>query len=180
MSQAKSHGTVYRALAADGSVLYVGMTTRLAERLKEHERRQPAWWALHARIERDPFLPIAEALKSEADQIELLKPAFNRAGGIAERFGPDSTTEAQALEWKAAYERGATIEQIALDQHVNTQTVRRHLLAVGTEMRRPGQRPGTQRLNVAKAKPKPRPSNVVHVAFKGTRGVHRRRGKRAA
>lgn len=172
-------GIVYRALAADGTVLYVGMTTRLKRRLYEHSKKS-AWWPLHATIERDRALPLDAASLAEADQIARLCPRFNQIGGIVERFGPDQTTEREWLDWKARYETGATIEEIALDAHASQQTVRKHLLSVGTEMRRPGGQAGKAPGNLSRRAESPRDA-VVRVAFAGARSTHRRRGgKRAA
>jgi predicted transcriptional regulator len=151
------------------------MTTRLTARLKEHAKYS-AWWSLHERIEQDESLPLERAFLSEADQITLLRPTFNQIGGIVERFGPDLTTERQALGWKRRYEAGATIEEIALDARVGPRTVRKHLVALETEMRRPGQRVGIVHGNRAKPGRSPSTGNAVHVAFKGVRAVHRRRG----
>lgn len=180
MSITATHGTVYRAISEDGTVLYVGMTTRLEGRLKDHARKSE-WWPLHDRIEHDEPLPLDAAFASEADQIALLRPRFNRISGWVDRFGPDTTSEHQAAQWKRAYEAGRTIEEIALDASVSTKTVRKHLVALGTEMRRAGQRAGIQHLNRAKSAQSGSHGAVVHVAFGGARGTHRRRGaKRAA
>ena len=174
-------GVVYRAVAADGTVLYVGMSTQLARRLSAHARRS-AWWPLHDRIEQDEPLPLDQAFISEADQITLLRPQFNRAGGCVDRFGPDQSTEREWLEWKVRYEAGETIEEIALEVGARPGRVRKHLIAVGTAMRRPGQRVGIVHRNRAKPAASAMSDAVVHVAFAGVRGVHRRRGlkRRAA
>jgi hypothetical protein len=174
-----SHGVVYRAYGADGALLYVGCTTRpLKRRLGQHAKNS-AWWPLHDRIEHDTPLPVAMALRSESDQITLLRPRFNQNAGGG-RIGAAPTTEREVLEWKARYEAGETLEEIALDAGICTTTARKHLVAAGTEMRRAGARVGVPRGNLSNPRAKPT-GPVVRVAFVGARGVHRRRGwKRAA
>lgn len=78
-------------------------------------------------------------------------------------------------EFPAMYEAGMTIEQVALEAGVSTRTVRLHLLARGVEMRPAGGKKGKRGRQLTTDVP--RDSIGVHVAFKGTRGAHRRRGR---
>jgi hypothetical protein len=165
---------VYRAVSADGDVLYVGMSTRLPRRLKEHAKHS-AWWPLAHHIERDAPLPLATAFRSECDQILALRPKFNQNGGVTQWHGP-VPAETEAASWRGMYERGMTVEQIALAVGTNTGFVSKMLAEAGTVMRRPGQRKGTVRKPRTDVIPQRGP--VVRVVFPGSRGVHRRRGFR--
>ena len=173
-----THGRVYRAIGADDEVLYVGMSTQLGQRMKEHARRSP-WWPLVRRIDTGEPLPIADAFRAECDQIVTLRPRFNQNGGVAQWHGRDASTPADHAVWREQYEAGKTVEDIALDAGLTTGTVRKHLVAAGTEMRRPGQRKGTPS-NRPTQTPKAGHDAVVRVVFPGSRGVHRRRGARRA
>lgn len=179
MRAPRTHAVVYRAVTADDTVLYVGMSTSIGDRLRSHAESAP-WWSHLARIELDSPLPLAEAFRSEADQITLLRPTFNKISGVETRFGPDLTTEREWLSWKVAYEAGMTLEEIALEGNVSPKTVRVHLVELGTVMRRGGAQVGKPQLNCTRIAECCRPSDgVVHIAFAGARAVKRRRGGKA-
>jgi hypothetical protein len=78
-------------------------------------------------------------------------------------------------ELKAAYEAGATIEELALDEGRSTQWMRKQLHDAGTVIRKPGAQQGKPR-NQANANPKTeRPTGV-----RGwSRSSRRRQGKRS-
>jgi predicted transcriptional regulator len=82
-----------------------------------------------------------------------------------------------AEEMRAAYEAGATIEELALETGHATNTIRKRLHDAGTVMRPPGMKPKGQNRNQANAAaPKGTPGTGVHRA----RSLNRRRaqGKR--
>jgi hypothetical protein len=86
------------------------------------------------------------------------------------------------LAWKVLYDDGLTLEEIALEYGAKTSTVRwTGLLALGTRMRRPGQRAGTTHQNDVRVEAaKHARGDAFHTAFAGTRGAHRRRGGRVS
>jgi hypothetical protein len=74
---------VYRHLAADGSVLYVGTTTDPQKRQQNHKQRS-SWFADIADVRYDGPMPRREALVREAELIGKLCPPYNR------RFNPEA------------------------------------------------------------------------------------------
>lgn len=85
-------------------------------------------------------------------------------------------TRAEALAWKAAYEAGATIEEIAWDNNVSSSAVGKHLRATGTEMRRAGSQAGKPVGNRSNHHAPEETPAALHVMFAGNRGAKRRRG----
>ena len=68
---------VYRLWQSDGRLLYVGVSKRLRDRLKSHERRWGDMWD-HATW--DSYPDERSMLEAEADAIIEELPALNRAG----------------------------------------------------------------------------------------------------
>ena len=71
---------VYRCYAADGSPLYVGVTSDLDARLRRHKNCKTyssRWWPLLDRIEADTFESRYQAGAAERAAIRELQPRFN-------------------------------------------------------------------------------------------------------
>jgi predicted GIY-YIG superfamily endonuclease len=68
--------TVYVATAADESVLYVGMTGNLAERMHAH-RAASSWWPMMAALSIETHPNRAAAARRETELVEQLKPPHN-------------------------------------------------------------------------------------------------------
>ena len=85
-----------------------------------------------------------------------------------------------ADEMRAAYEEGATIEEISLETGIDTRKVRKMIREAGGEMRPAKMRPGTV-MNKPTREPKTERPTGVHSAPRGAmsnrKGGHRRRGQ---
>jgi predicted GIY-YIG superfamily endonuclease/antitoxin (DNA-binding transcriptional repressor) of toxin-antitoxin stability system len=70
---------LYRCFDAAGGLLYVGITTDIAERCRQHASTSP-WWPLVEQRTREwhPNRPDAE--RAETTAIETERPKYNRAG----------------------------------------------------------------------------------------------------
>lgn len=71
--------TVYRHIADDGQVLYIGMTSNPKHREIGH-RRESAWWPQVARVEYEPQPDRDAALAREMELIRLYDPPHNIVG----------------------------------------------------------------------------------------------------
>jgi predicted GIY-YIG superfamily endonuclease len=67
---------VYQAFDAAGSLVYVGYSSRVDKRLKQHARNSP-WWPNVARVELTRFPSDKEALASERALIKQQLPRHN-------------------------------------------------------------------------------------------------------
>jgi predicted GIY-YIG superfamily endonuclease len=67
---------LYRHFAADGTLLYVGITMNAPRRLKEHSRHS-GWWDNVARVEIEQFPTRAAVIDAERHAIKLEKPLHN-------------------------------------------------------------------------------------------------------
>ncbi|WP_089305220.1 GIY-YIG nuclease family protein [Geodermatophilus pulveris] len=72
----KGH-VLYRHLAEDGSLLYVGVTEDIKKRLKAH--RRASWWTDVAEVHIEPMASRADALRAELEFILSEHPAHNRS-----------------------------------------------------------------------------------------------------
>ena len=79
---------VYRCLAADGELLYVGSSSRLRARLEDHRATKP-WWTEVARVTWEPARTVAAARARELEAIRELEPRHNRQGLPLKRQGAD-------------------------------------------------------------------------------------------
>jgi predicted GIY-YIG superfamily endonuclease len=82
--------SVYRLFDAEGNDLYVGVTMRLVDRLRDHSKKP--WWQ-HVDLEKNVILEfdsLLEASDYEYDLIRSARPAYNRAGvtSPAIRYNP--------------------------------------------------------------------------------------------
>jgi hypothetical protein len=75
---------VYQAINEVGTVLYVGITYDISQRMSQH-KRESAWWGKHSQIVHNTYCSRTEALSVEAALISELDPPYNVAG--TERFG---------------------------------------------------------------------------------------------
>lgn len=82
---------VYRAFAADDSLLYIGLTAHPVDRLRQHAYGLDAsyWWRDVARIEYEPVPNRIVGAAVEAEAIRTERPLHNcqhaRGRGSAER-----------------------------------------------------------------------------------------------
>lgn len=68
---------VYRYLDAEGNTLYVGCTTDLARRERQH-KAEKAWFPLVASVMADVFVSRDDALAFEKEKIEQIQPPHNQ------------------------------------------------------------------------------------------------------
>lgn len=68
---------LYRHFAANGSLLYVGVSLSIAQRIMGH-RNSSCWWCDVARIDLEHYPSRAEALEAEREAIFKESPMFNR------------------------------------------------------------------------------------------------------
>jgi hypothetical protein len=80
-------GYVYTARSDRGSVVYVGSTGNIRQRLLEHQRTS-SWWAMHESLDVVEFATIGEARAAEDDAICRWDPPYNVRGGHG-RTRPD-------------------------------------------------------------------------------------------
>ena len=66
---------VYTFRASDGSVLYVGCTQNIGQRICHHQAR--TWWPEVAKIESVAYPDLTEGRFREAEQIRALQPVHN-------------------------------------------------------------------------------------------------------
>src|SRR4051794_18038079 len=71
---------LYRIFTADDRLLYVGISTGPAARIKQHENDKP-WWIEARRITIEPFDTAEEAAQAERHAIATEKPVHNISGG---------------------------------------------------------------------------------------------------
>lgn len=69
---------VYVLRAADGTVLYVGASGDLTQRLRQH-RYTKSWWPQVASVTASPVYEKAAALSAERTLIDALSPLHNVA-----------------------------------------------------------------------------------------------------
>lgn len=72
---------VYWLRASDGTLIYVGKSRRLLERLRVHKRR--SWWPAVALIEFEVFRHENAALAAEVEAIHTEAPMFNVRSAVA-------------------------------------------------------------------------------------------------
>ena len=77
---------VYRHIASDGEILYVGCTVNMDERQKAHRSR--GWWALVDYISSEEFANKRLALDEEARLLTKYKPQGNRQIPAQKFCGP--------------------------------------------------------------------------------------------
>lgn len=106
----KRPGYVYLAYDAVGQLLYVGSTSDVPQRVKEHERQSP-WWPQVTTVEVEgPFPWRVPAYARETKLIHRLRPSCNRRPGPPPgpvRLTPRRTAEAQAMDERIVALRGA-------------------------------------------------------------------------
>lgn len=98
--------SVYTFIAADGTVLYVGMTSRGSGRLAQHTARP--WWQATEEIRLEHFETEHEAREYEAYRIRVYRPLFNtaqRPAGIPHQVNTRQalgrrTMELEGLLWE--------------------------------------------------------------------------------
>lgn len=73
---------LYRIWGECGELLYIGETSDITRRLREHSKRQP-WWHEVRGHTHEPFQNEAEALKAELHAIRTENPRYNIAGRAA-------------------------------------------------------------------------------------------------
>lgn len=77
MPDADAPGTLYRMYAANGDLLYIGITADIGARLKAHGRQQP-WWTEVSTITLHHHLNGREALETaEMSAIGAEQPRYN-------------------------------------------------------------------------------------------------------
>ena len=95
---------VYKFLAADGTVLYVGCTANPGTRMKQHQYQQP-WFPDVSRVEMDCHPSEEEGLAAERAAIKALRPTHNAkhhperidAGGWSSRWARYTEDHAQGI-----------------------------------------------------------------------------------
>jgi len=70
---------LYRHFAADGALLYVGISLTPTHRLAKHRQRSAPWFRQIASITLQWFDSRQEALDAERDAIKAEGPAYNKA-----------------------------------------------------------------------------------------------------
>lgn len=73
------HCILYRIYDEAGSIIYIGATTSMSNRLSTHARTQP-WWDIAASITLEHFSTPEELFEMESEAIETEKPRFNVLG----------------------------------------------------------------------------------------------------
>ena len=68
---------VYRCFRADGTVLYIGVTSQPEVRFRQHMDSKP-WWPEVDRIEVGPRVPREEAVAAERQAIYEQRPLHNK------------------------------------------------------------------------------------------------------
>jgi len=76
---------VYRFFDGRGSLLYVGVTTCLPRRLREHASSKP-WWSKVVRVDVEHFPTLAEAQAAETKAIKTEGPLYNKTAASVGRF----------------------------------------------------------------------------------------------
>lgn len=67
---------LYRHYSAENELLYIGVSSRIPQRNREHEKLSP-WWYEIARIEIEPFPDRKSLLEAERLAIQAEQPRFN-------------------------------------------------------------------------------------------------------
>ena len=121
---------VYRLYAADGSLLYVGLTSDLERRRRQHTETAPWWSAVASWRIVGPFANRLSAAAVERRALLAERPLWNRHGfGRAVRAGWSREDYQRYLTaWSASPTRSAW--------------VRAHLLTVLNELRASAYRQG--------------------------------------
>lgn len=78
---------LYRCFAADGSLLYVGVTGHIKKRFKQHAVKS-AWWGDVAKVEAERYSERDAALAAERKAIVAEQPLHNIRREFAERHMP--------------------------------------------------------------------------------------------
>jgi predicted GIY-YIG superfamily endonuclease len=73
------HSFVYQVWAADGDLLYVGVTDSIVGRMAGHERNGSAWLSEVAAITWETYVQRDDAERVERHLIRTLQPKYNRA-----------------------------------------------------------------------------------------------------
>lgn len=99
--------TLYRLFAADGQLLYVGITWNAGYRLKEHAGDKP-WWPSVASATFEHFATREEALAAERRAIRFERPVNNIA--LVPNLDPGLSVELtdaarELAEWTAERDR---------------------------------------------------------------------------
>lgn len=68
--------SLYRHFNKAGELLYIGVSCRILQRVKEHSKHSH-WWLEIARIEIEHFKDRAEVLEAEREAIKNEKPKYN-------------------------------------------------------------------------------------------------------
>jgi predicted GIY-YIG superfamily endonuclease len=89
---------LYRMYDAGGTLLYVGISLRLLERMAAHRQDKP-WWPDIATIRVEYFPDRSEALQAESTAISAECPIYNKIGsdGAARRTAQLSTRTCRFL-----------------------------------------------------------------------------------
>lgn len=70
-------GVLYRCWSENGTLLYIGATSNLAKRQKQHALTSP-WWSLVSRVSTESFDHRWQAMAAERAAIVNEQPLFNR------------------------------------------------------------------------------------------------------
>lgn len=125
MADAMAACTLYRYFAADGSLLYVGITSSRHSRAVQHSTAAE-WWPLTVRATLTHYPNRADAEAAEQSAIISEHPLYNlRYNEGADRY---RVALARAREWMTVnYPRSARVPDLAVFADVPVETVRRLL-----------------------------------------------------
>lgn len=107
---------VYRAYAADGTLLYVGCSVDVAARLRQHGRRS-LWHPLAVRVEQTRYSNYFTGRAAEAEAIRAESPVCNITGRTVDRVTAERDRDA-FLEQRGVRTGSLTIAEMRerLDQ----------------------------------------------------------------
>lgn len=100
--------TLYRFYNAAGELLYIGLTTRLPQRFRDH-RQSKEWWSQVARIELQHYETHGELVAAEVNAIRQEHPRHNVANTTNGRRRREPPT---VPLWAVRQVTGITVEEL--------------------------------------------------------------------
>lgn len=105
--------SLYRLFAADGSLLYIGITSDLGARWTSHNRTQP-WWREVSAATLEHFDSRSAASDAEVVAIKAERPRHNRAhNGVGYSRVPTDVETRAAIERRLLQREWLTVAEVA-------------------------------------------------------------------